>query len=496
MVNRRYIHEATVLLLLLVLSYFPLFYQLDKAPIGMWDEATYANNAIDMLHNRNFFVAEHMGQPDWYNTKPTLVIALQALSMQLFGINEFTVRLPSAIFGLLTVLLVYFFSVRVIGSRLVGLISAGILLSSAGYVGSHVVRTGDLDAALVFWLCLGLFVLIDLVIKKPADSRLHYLLLAAAFTFGFLTKGIAGFFFGPFMLIIALLFYNRKKLFSDRYLYYAGVLTVVLCSGYYFIRNLYTPGYFQAVLDLEIMRFSKGLMSWQAHPFDWYYQQLKATRFYPFTYALPLSVVGLFVFKGDKFRVLVSLMITAAGYFLLISYPADKLAWYDAPLFPVMAVLIGFSFVELGMWVSDKLKIKGKGMVKTTLMAVLALVFLVKPYRSVISGIQDTETALFPMVMEGAALKYLHENAPEIKKLTVYKKEEHEEHYDQLLFYVRAFEEEHGYQIRMTREMKFKSGEMVLVFREEDKVFIQQQYKAVPLRSWKGVVLFRIPGVI
>ncbi len=207
--TRGNIISTVIIIIITALSYFPVFHNLDKFQIRMWDEASYANNSIDMLlTNQNIFVVEKQGKPDLYNTKPPFVIWLQALSMKLFGINELAVRLPSAIFGLLTILLVYFFCSNVLESKTIGFISAGILMTARGFIGNHVVRTGDLDGVLVFWLTLGLFAFIDLIIKKPKNSCYHFFILTLSLTFGFLTKGIAGFFFVPFMFIISILFKN------------------------------------------------------------------------------------------------------------------------------------------------------------------------------------------------------------------------------------------------------------------------------------------------
>src|ERR1700758_1985270 len=89
--------------LLLIIVCIPLFYNLGKFQIRMWDEARYANNAIDMFLSKDLIVLKHDGETDLYSTKPPLVICMQALSMALFGINEFAVRFPSALFALLTV---------------------------------------------------------------------------------------------------------------------------------------------------------------------------------------------------------------------------------------------------------------------------------------------------------------------------------------------------------------------------------------------------------
>lgn len=490
-VNRKSLFSA-VIIMIIVLSYFPVFNNLGKFQIRMWDEASYANNSIDMLlTNQNIFVVEKQGKSDLYNTKPPFVIWLQALSMKLFGINELAIRLPSAIFGFLTILLVYFFCTNVIGSKIIGFISAGILLTAKGFVGNHVVRTGDLDAVLVFWLTLGLFAFIDLVIKKPKNSFYHFFILTISLTFGFLTKGIAGFFFVPFMFIISVLF-NNHKIFKEKYLYISGFITAILCFSYYFIRELLAPGYINLVVESEILRYNHAIMSWQVHPFDYYYQNLKTSRFNPFFYILPLTLINPFILKSNKFLISLYLSIAAVGYFLLISFPAVKLEWYDAPLFPILSILIGLSFVETGLFIFRKLNIKWNLSLIKMILAVAAILFLIKPYKEILRSLKYPEEDIYSMEFDGAYLKYLKINRPDIKSLTVYKKEHNDALYDQVLFYIRAYEQQNNYHIRLTQEMNFQKNEIVMVCKQEDKEKLQAKYSVKEINNWKDGVIFQI----
>jgi 4-amino-4-deoxy-L-arabinose transferase-like glycosyltransferase len=490
--NRKNLFTAFIIIIISVFSYYPIFHNLGKFQIRMWDEACYANNSIDMLLNhQNILVVEKQGVPDLYNTKPPLVIWMQALSMKVFGINEFAVRLPSAIFGFLTILLVYFFCISTIGSRVTGLLSAGILITAKGFISNHVVRTGDLDAVLVFWLTLGLFVFIDLVIRKPENSFRHFLLLTLSLVLGFLTKGIAGFFFIPFIFIISILFKNYK-IYRDRNLYISALLVICICSGYYFIREMLAPGYIDTLLGSEILRFNQVVMKWHIAPFDYYFQNLRTTRFVPFFTILPLALILPFILKSNKLLISICLMIAAAGYFLLISIPAVKLEWYDAPLFPVLSVLVAFSFVETGIFIFRKIYL---GWNLTFLKIILtggAILFLIKPYKEILGSLKYPEEDIYALEFDGAYLKYLKTINPEIKILTVYKKEHHEALYDQVLFYIRAYEEQDQYHIRLTQEMNFQKNEIVMVGKPEDQDKILDQYSVRILDSWRSGRVFQI----
>lgn len=491
-VKHKILSAIPPLVVILTLSYFIIFQNLGKFQIRMWDEATYANNSLDMLlSSKNIFLVEHLGKPDLYNTKPPLVIWLQALSMKALGINEFAIRLPSALAGLLTVLLVYFFCIRVLKSKTIGFIAASILLTVKGFISNHMVRTGDLDAVLLFWLTLGLFAFIDMLINKPKNQGFHFLILTISFTCGFLTKGIAGFFFIPFMFIISLLF-NNHTIFREKSMYLGALATLLLCTSYYLIREFLTPGYLELVLESEIFRFNQVVMSWHVHPFDYYYQNLKSSRFSPFFYILPVTLLNFFILKSHQLKTVIYLMIVAIGYFLLISYPAVKLEWYDAPLFPILSILIGLSFVETGIFILNKLRIAGNLVTVKITLAVTAMLLLIVPLKAIFEQVKYPEEQLYSMEFDGAYLKHLKQYRPEIKNLTVFKKEDHEEHYDQLLFYMRAYKHQYEYDVRLTQDLHFETGEMVMVCKQNDKEQIQKKYVVQQIDTWRNGTLFLI----
>lgn len=493
-VNRKTLFTLFIIIVISVFSFYPLFHNLGKFQIRMWDEACYANNSLDMLLNhQNILVVEKQGVPDLYNTKPPFGIWLQALSMKVFGIGEFAVRLPSAIFGFLTILLVFFFCSYTLGSRVTGLLAAGVLMTAKGFISNHVTRTGDLDAVLVFWLTLGLFVFIDLVIKKPENSFRHFFLLTLSLVLGFLTKGIAGFFFLPFIFIISILFKNYK-IYREKNLYISALIVVCLCPLYYVTREILAPGFIDKLLGSEIFRFNQAVMKWHIRPFDFYFQNLKTTRFVPFITILPLAMILPFLVKSNKLLIAIYLIIATAGYFLLISIPAVKLEWYDAPLFPLLSILVAFSFIECGEFLFRKIYIGWNLAFLRFILATIAIFFLIGPYEEIRESLKYPENEIYQLEFDGAYLKYLKTARPEIKILSVYKKEQNQALYDQVLFYIRAFEEQDNYHIRLTQEMNFQKNEIVMVSRAEDQEKINDQFSVKVVDSWRSGKLYQISG--
>ena len=105
-------------LLLLIISYFSLFHKLDSAPFYMWDESWYALNAQEMLENGKYLEVYLLGKRDLGNSKPPFALWCMLPFIKLFGFNELGVRLASAIFALLSTVLLYMVGLRVLKDAL------------------------------------------------------------------------------------------------------------------------------------------------------------------------------------------------------------------------------------------------------------------------------------------------------------------------------------------------------------------------------------------
>jgi len=88
------------------------FYRIDSIPPSLtWDEAAWGYNAYSLgMDGRDefgrFLPIDYLESFGDY--KPPLYAYLTVLPVKLFGLNEFAVRFPSALFGSLTVLVTYF----------------------------------------------------------------------------------------------------------------------------------------------------------------------------------------------------------------------------------------------------------------------------------------------------------------------------------------------------------------------------------------------------
>ncbi len=84
------------------LIYIPF---IGNMPLFDWDEINFAECAREMVITNNYSDVQLYFHPFW--EKPPLFIWLQALSMNIFGINEFAARFPNALCGVVTLLVLY-----------------------------------------------------------------------------------------------------------------------------------------------------------------------------------------------------------------------------------------------------------------------------------------------------------------------------------------------------------------------------------------------------
>lgn len=336
-----------------ILAWFSLFLQLDTLSIRMYDESRNAVSAMNMLENGEILVRYWAGEPDTWETKPPLLVWLQAGSMKLFGYNELAVRLPSALAALFTATFLWFFCARR-GQFTAGFWTAIILLASPGYVDIHTARTGDHDTLVILFMMLYSLLVFDLVENEKRPKR-HMLWLGLLISLAVLTKSIAGFFALPGLAVYII--YKKKPGFflGSKWFYGAVAIVLVLIGGYYTLREYFYPGQLEAVWEMELWpRYTNSTdrYEYNQEPFWFYAENLVQKRWIPYIWLLPILVF--FGWKSRKSRPLVIFSaIQLLSLFFILSAGTTNV-WYDAPMYPYLALLAGTGVVGISDFIRQK----------------------------------------------------------------------------------------------------------------------------------------------
>ncbi len=170
--------------ILLLVGSLLYFVNLGGATLWDLDEGRNATTSMEMLQGQSWIVPTCNGELRVH--KPVLLYWLQMGSYQVFGVNEFGARFPSAVIGLLTILLVYELARSMFDSK-TGLFS-GIIFASCVFM-CAAARFANQDALLNFCGVLTFFFFYRHYSKT---GRYPFVACGVATALGFLAKGPVG----------------------------------------------------------------------------------------------------------------------------------------------------------------------------------------------------------------------------------------------------------------------------------------------------------------
>jgi 4-amino-4-deoxy-L-arabinose transferase-like glycosyltransferase len=217
--NSRNWHRLALVGVMLV-SVFMNFYQLGQNGFGNTFYAAGDRSMLDSLHN--FFFVSY--DPGGFVTidKPPLGFWLQVASAKLFGFTPFSVLLPQALAGVLSVLLLYYLVRRHFGV-VAGIIAALALAISPISVVTN--RNITIDSTLALVLLLGAWA----VIRAAETGKLRWLLLCAVFVgLGFNVKMLEAYLVVPAFGLLYLLASPRSVWMRIGHLALAGLLLLTI----------------------------------------------------------------------------------------------------------------------------------------------------------------------------------------------------------------------------------------------------------------------------
>lgn len=202
------------------------FYQIDKIPPSLtWDEVSLGYNAYSIgqtfrdEHGR-FLPYDYFAAFGDY--KPPFYIYADVLPIKIFGLNEFAVRFPSALAGVLTVLVTYFLVMEMFGRQSIALLTAFILAISPWH--TQLSRAAFEANVATFLIILGVFFLFK-GLKNPLLFILAIIsLVASVYTFN--SARIVA----PLLLVGFLIIFLPKILAAKKWVVLMGLLGVVLVT--------------------------------------------------------------------------------------------------------------------------------------------------------------------------------------------------------------------------------------------------------------------------
>jgi len=287
--------EKIVPLVLAGLAIILIFSGLGKNHLIPYDEAIYAKIAKNMVTSGEYLVQEWKPLSVWYE-KPPLYMWLVSLFMSLFGATPFAARLPSAVMGFLTVMMVYFAGKKMF-NKTTGFLSALALLTTTQYL--YYSRAAMTDVTATFFISASLFAYIFIRGKKKS-----FLWLFPGFFAGFavMTKGVVGLLPFPAIILCELyLLLTGQSKFSAKAIK-PLILTllgwaVVALPWHIYTYKMFGTAFLDQYLGYHVWDRAVTAIEDKGRPFFWYVTVLKVSMrlwFVVLLAALPAAVYKVF----------------------------------------------------------------------------------------------------------------------------------------------------------------------------------------------------------
>jgi 4-amino-4-deoxy-L-arabinose transferase-like glycosyltransferase len=301
-----------------------------------YDEGYYAQPALHMASSGDWVTPYANGVR--FLEKPPLLYWLTAISFKIFGINEFGLRLPTALAVIALVWIVMLTARRLTDER--GSFIAG--LSAAFCVGTCLFTRETLhDIWLVFFVALAMYAFISWYLDARHSLR-YALLFYAAMAGAVLCKSLIGLAFPVGIVILFFLISREMPQWRTLHLLPGSLLFLVLTVPWHWmaaVRNQDFLNFF--FVGEQFLRFfgkREPPILWSMPV--WLFWALVLVWFFPWTAFLPAAFAGCRKNAETNTRILYKLAIVWAGVILGFFSVSGRLEHYAFPALPALSLLV------------------------------------------------------------------------------------------------------------------------------------------------------------
>jgi 4-amino-4-deoxy-L-arabinose transferase-like glycosyltransferase len=330
------LREALALALLIGVFFC---FMLGNRPLSVPDEGRYVEIPREMAVTGDYITPRLNGVK--YFEKPVLFYWLEAFSIRLFGLDEFTLRLWPALFAVFGCLAVYLAGARLFGRRS-GLLAAVVLATSLLYYALG--RAIILDMPVAVLLTVSLLSFLVGVREAPGWKRRLFLWGFYAFAaLAVLTKGLIGLLIPGMVIASWIILLGEWRVLKTMYLPSGLALFLLIAAPWHIMVGRTNPEFFYFYFYQEhFLRYLTKMHS----------------RYQPAWFFIPIVLLGLFPWSAflvqavkhslpaswkdrHEHRESLFLILWAGLVFLFFSASSSKLVPYILPVFPPLALLIG-----------------------------------------------------------------------------------------------------------------------------------------------------------
>ncbi len=334
------IGHGKLVLILVIWAYGMLMFGNNIVSLTHPDEVFYTQTAKEMVAHNSWLTPMIFDVPQF--EKPIFFYFLSAVLIKIFGITPFVARFWPAFFGILGVANVYWISWMLFRNKRQSFLSGLILSSCFIHVALSRAVLTDMTFTTLIAISLGFFCLAHFYPKHRSKGIIGWFTFSAL---AVLTKGLLGF---SFTVTPAILFLFYKKDFSilrhpSRWIAFI-IFALIAVPWHVLMYQQYGQGFIEEYWNnVHVRRIFES-----EHPKidTWYfYFEVMLGGLLPWSFFLFPAIKTIFknikekVEGYDRVWFLIFWVVTIYMY----TQPAHcKLASYILPLFPAMAMILGY----------------------------------------------------------------------------------------------------------------------------------------------------------
>ena len=320
---------------------------------ALWepDEGRYAEIAREMVLSGDYVTPRD--DFELYFEKPPLVYWTEAAAIGIFGINEFAVRLPAALFSVGQIVITAALAEVMFGAT-TGFFAALVLALSPLFFGFA--RFATLDPALAFFLtaALATFYLAAREDSFSLPSARRWMLICAAMlALGTLAKGPIALLLGGAIALAWLAVGRRLREIVRMPLVWCGLIYAVIVLPWFILMEMRNPGFLRFFFIHE--HLERYVTSSEHGWGPWFFIPIVIGGMWPWIFFVPL---GWSAIRADdalpnsapdpsRRSAASFLAIWFIVIFVFFSIPRSKLGSYILPALPPLAIVAGYGLARL-----------------------------------------------------------------------------------------------------------------------------------------------------
>jgi 4-amino-4-deoxy-L-arabinose transferase-like glycosyltransferase len=338
------LHPGKILLLVLIYGLI-WFGTLNYRHLIPSDEGRYAEIAREMLVTGDWITPRYNGYK--YFEKPPLQIWATATAFQLFGVGDWQARLWTALTGFFTILLIGFTGARIFNAR-AGWLAAVVLASSPMWVISG--HFNSLDMGLSFFLVAALCSVLLAQASQNTLTRRNWMWTCwISMALATLSKGLIGAAIPAMVFITYSITAWDWKIWARIRIFSGLILFLVIATPWFILVAQRNPEFLEFFFIHEhLQRFTQDAHS-RTGPI-YYFVPLLLIGILPWALQMPRALIQAWTERKHEIthfssgRLLVCWIVVIFAFF---SASHSKLPGYIIPIFPALALIIGFSLDRL-----------------------------------------------------------------------------------------------------------------------------------------------------